>query len=322
MLHIGKIEKIISNNQKNNYFTATVTWLDMEGGFYNVGSLSAQVKVSYAHISRSFGFQYYPVPGDVIVCGFLEDGHPIIISYLNADYYSKLVDNNAYGYYFRQLVQGEYSLKGLQGNELYLDRVGSVKFITRNQNQTFDVMKRYEDYIKSHSDSKTNIEEEKLQAANYVTALNNNPGQANSFTVDLTKQVKDIVKTEVTIGKVYDKNYKEEQKLNDKPLALQVIGNDDNEQQLFSLKINEEGEIELKRTDSKYNITIDKEGNISLIGTTIQLQADQIILNGEPGVKGNTLKNWCDTHVHSKGDQGSPTGPATIQLPQSALTKK
>lgn len=286
MLHIGKIEKIISNNQKNNYFTATVTWLDMEGGFYNVGSLSAQVKVSYAHISRSFGFQYYPVPGDVIVCGFLEDGHPIIISYLNADYYSKLVGNNAYGYYFRQLVQGEYSLKGLQGNELYLDRVGSVKFITRNQNQTFDVMKQYEDYIKSHSDSKTNIEEEKLQAANYVTALNNNPGQANSFTVDLTKQVKDIVKTEVTIGKVYDKNYKEEQKLNDKSLALQVIGNDDNEQPLFSLKINEEGEIQLKRIDSKYNIAINKNGEISINTTNeIKMKAPIVEVDGQLQVK-------------------------------------
>jgi hypothetical protein len=140
--------------------------------------------------------------------------------------------------------------------------------------------------------------------------------------VDLTKQVKDIVKTEVTIGKVYDKNYKEEQKLNGSSLAVQVIGNDDNEQQLFSLKINEEGEIELKRTDSKYNISIDKDGNILLTGVKIQLQADDIILNGEPGVKGNTLKNWCDTHVHSNGNQGSPTGPTMTQLPATALTKK
>ena len=107
MLHIGKIEKIIANNTKNNYFTATLTWLDMPGGFYNEASISAQVKISYTHISRSFGFQYYPVPGDVIVCDFLEDGHPIILSFLSADYYNKVIDKNNYGYYFRKISKIE-----------------------------------------------------------------------------------------------------------------------------------------------------------------------------------------------------------------------
>ena len=66
MLHIGRIEKIIYNDEKNNYLTVTLTWLDMPGGFYSEQSLSAQIKLSYFHISRSFGFQYLPVIGDVV----------------------------------------------------------------------------------------------------------------------------------------------------------------------------------------------------------------------------------------------------------------
>ena len=291
MLHIGKIEKIITKNESKNYFTATVTWLDMEGGFYNEASISAQVQISYAHISRSFGFQYFPVPGDVIVCGFLEDGHPIILSCLSTDFYSKIVDNNLYGYYFRKLVQGEYSLKGLQGNEIYLDRVGSLKFISRDQDYKFDVMEHYRKEVSKLSNSQIDIEEEKKKVANYVCKINNEPETSGSFTVDLTKQVQDIIKTEVTIGKVYDKDYKEEQKLNGSSLAVQVIGNKNGEQ-VFSLKINEEGEIELKRTDDKYNITIDKNGEINIsTKQTINMKAPSVEVEGQLKVKDDTGLN-------------------------------
>ena len=34
------------------------------------------------------------------------------------------------------------------------------------------------------------------------------------------------------------------------------------------------------------------------------------------------LKNWCDTHVHSNGNDGSPTGPTMTKLPASTLTQK
>lgn len=324
MLHIGKIEKIIANNTKNNYFTATLTWLDMPGGFYNEASISAQVKISYSHISRSFGFQYYPVPGDVIVCDFLEDGHPIILSFLSADYYNKVIDKNNYGYYFRKLVEGEYALKGLRGNEIYIDRVGSLRFITRDQNIVTEVAKTYE----ANVDTKIS-EEEKLQQSSYIKKINN-----DGFIVNLEQQVENYPKTELTIGKVYDAKYKEEQKLNDESIAVQIIGNNNTAtkdskgklkietEELYKIQINVEGEIAIGRMDGKYQITIDKEGNISLQGSKIQLSAEDIILNGEPGVKGRTLKNWCDTHVHSNGNDGSPTGPTMTKLPASTLTQK
>ena len=320
MLHIGKIEKIIANNTKNNYFTATLTWLDMPGGFYNEASISAQVKLSYAHISRSFGFQYYPVPGDIVVCAFLEDGHPIVLSFLSADYYNKVIDNNNYGYYFRNIVQGEYALKGFKGNEIYIDRVGSLRFITRDQNIVTDVLATYE-----ANRTKKLTDKEKLEQKNYIRKFN-----TDNFLVNLETQVENYPKTEVTIGKVYDDKYKEEQLLNDEEISVQIVGKRNtatkengkvkvDTEETYKIQINTEGEISLGRTDGTYNIIIDKEGNIILTGKSINLEAKKIILDGEPGVKGTTLQNWCNSHTHSNGNNGSPTGPSLLPLPQTTL---
>lgn len=303
MLHIGKIEKIIANNTKNNYFTATLTWLDMPGGFYNEASISAQVKISYAHISRSFGFQYYPLPGDVIVCDFLEDGHPIILSFLSSDYYNKVIDNNNYGYYFRKLVQGEYDLKGLMGNEIYIDRVGSLRFITRDQNIVTKVLDTYEKNI----DTKIS-EEEKLQQSNYIKKINN-----DGFIVNLEQQVEDYPKTEVTIGKVFDDKYKEEQKLNDESIALQIVGKTNNPtydnkgklkietEETYKIQINTEGEIAIvgkKEEDeegnevAKYQINISKDGEISIsTENTINVKANVVEVDGSLQVKDETGSN-------------------------------
>lgn len=333
MLHIGKIEKIITNNTKNNYFTATLTWLDMPGGFYNEASISAQVKISYAHVSRSFGFQYYPLPGDVIVCDFLEDGHPIILSFLSADYYNKVIDKNNYGYYFRKLVEGEYALKGLMGNEIYLDRVGSLRFITRDQEIVTNVLKTYE----RNADVKL-TEEQKLQQTNYITTINN-----DGFIVNLEQQVEDYPKTEVTIGKVFDDEYKEEKKLNDESIAVQILGKTNEFQgndskgnaiietkENYKIQINVEGEISISKNGKdeegndtlKYQISIDKEGNISLQGAKIQLDAEDIFIGGESSIKGVSLFNWCNSHTHSNGNNGSPTGNAIIPLQPTVLTQK
>lgn len=332
MLHIGKIEKIITNNTKNNYFTATITWLDMPGGFYNEASISAQVKISYAHISRSFGFQYYPVPGDVIVCDFLEDGHPIILSFLAADYYNKVIEKNKYGYYFRKLVQGEYALKGLMGNEIYIDRVGSLRFITRDQNIVTDVLSTYEKNIDNKISGK-----EKLQQSDYIKTINN-----DGFIVNLEQQVENYPKTEVTIGKVFDEEYKEEKKLNDESIAVQIVGNNNTAtkdskgklkietEENYKIQINVEGEISISKNGKdeegndtlKYQISIDKEGNISLQGAKIQLDAEDIFIGGESSIKGMSLFNWCNSHTHSNGNNGSPTGKAIIPLQTTVLTQK
>lgn len=132
MLRRARIEKIIDNDTHNKYFTALITWLDMDGGFYNEASTTAQISLSYSYISRSFGIQYYPIPGDIVLCGFLPDENPIIVSFLATMYYSKVTGSNDFGYFFRNIVQGEYAIKGLRGNEIYIDRVGSLRFITRD----------------------------------------------------------------------------------------------------------------------------------------------------------------------------------------------
>lgn len=315
MLRRARIEKIINNNTANKYFTALITWLDMDGGFYNEASISAQINLGYSYISRSFGIQYYPIPGDIVLCGFLTDDTPIIVSFLSTMYYSKVTDSNSFGYFFRNIIEGEYAIKGLRGNEFYLDRKGSLRFIARDQEI-----------------EQTNLKElmdigEDLEIKNYITELPSG--------VDLTKQILDYPKTEVTIGKVFDEDYKEEQKFNDESIAVQIIGKNNTPkydkdgnlekvdiEEIYKVQINVEGEIAIGRMDGKYQITIDKEGHISLQGAKIQLSAEDIILNGEPGVKGRTLKNWCDTHVHSNGNDGSPTGPTMTKLPASTLTQK
>lgn len=311
MLRRARIEKIIDNDTHNKYFTALITWLDMDGGFYNEASTTAQISLSYSYISRSFGIQYYPVPGDIVLCGFLPDENPIIISFLSTMYYSKVSKSNDFGYFFRNIVQGEYAIKGLRGNEIYIDRIGSLRFITRDQAIEQTNLKELMD------------ENKDIDTKNYITKL--------STGVDLTKQILDFPKTEVTIGKVYDKDYKEEQKLNEESIAVQILGKTNTPhyekgelksvdiEETYKIQINVEGEIAIGRVDGKYAINIDKEGNISIAGKAINLQASRILLDNEPGVKGTTLKNWCDTHTHSNGNNGSPTGPTLFKLPQTAL---
>lgn len=315
MLRRARIEKIINNNTTNKYFTALITWLDMDGGFYNETSTSAHINLGYSYISRSFGVQYFPVPGDIVLCAFLVDDNPIIISFLSTMYYSKVTDSNSFGYFFRNIVEGEYAIKGLRGNELYLDREGSLRFIVRDQEI-----------------EQTNLKElmdigEDIELKNYITKLPSG--------VDLTKQILDYPKTEVTIGKVFDEEYKEEQKLNDESIAVQIVGKknipnyDDKDnlisvdtEETYKIQVNIEGEISIGRADGKYIITIDKEGNLALQGAKIQLSADDILIGGEPGIKGQTLFNWCNTHTHFNGNGGSPTGVPVRQLPKTTLIQK
>lgn len=323
MLRRARIEKIINNNTANKYFTALITWLDMDGGFYNEASITAQISLGYSYISRSFGIQYYPVPGDIVLCGFLSDENPIIVSFLSTMYYSKVTDSNAFGYFFRNIIEGEYAIKGLRGNEFYLDRKGSMRFIVRDQDIE---QKNLKDLMDVGED---------IELKNYITELPSG--------VDLTKQVLDYPKTELTIGKVFDEEYKEEQKLNDESVAVQIVGKTNTPQyddkgnlesveiaENYKIQINVEGEISISKNGKdeegndtlKYQISIDKDGNISLQGVKIQLDAEDIYIGGEPGLKGQTLFNWCNTHTHSNGNNGSPTGPTITRLPQTVLLQK
>ena len=323
MLRRARIEKIISNNTTNKYFTALITWLDMDGGFYNEASISAQINLGYSYISRSFGIQYFPIPGDIVLCGFLADDNPVIVSFLSTMYYSKITDSNAFGYFFRNIIEGEYAIKGLRGNEIYLDRKGSLRFIARDQQIEQTNLKQLMDVG------------EDFELKNYITELPSG--------VDLTKQILDYPKTEVTIGKVFDDDYKEEKKLNDESIAVQIVGKnntanyDDNGnlesvdiEENYKIQINVEGEISISKNGKdeegndalKYQISIDKEGNISLQGAKIQLDAEDIFIGGESSIKGVSLFNWCNSHTHSNGNNGFPTGNAIIPLQPTVLTQK
>ena len=222
-----------------------------------------------------------------------------------------------FGYFFRNILEGEYAIKGLQGNELYLDRKGSLRFIARDQDITKKNLKTVATAVYNQDD--------------YIKTLDTG--------IDLNQQILDATKTEVTVGKVYDEEYNEEQLLNGESIAVQVIGNKNTAtteqegntekiniqtEQVFSLKINTEGEVELKRNDGTYSINIDKTGNINISGTAFKINASDIVLGdggNEPGVKGTTLRQWCNTHTHSNGNNGSPTGVAIQPLSNTALSE-
>lgn len=266
MLRRARIEKIIDNNTHNKYFTALITWLDMDGGFYNEASTTAQISLSYSYISRSFGIQYYPVPGDIVLCGFLPDENPIIISFLATMYYSKVSKSNDFGYFFRNIVQGEYAIKGLRGNEFYIDRVGSLRFITRDQSIEQKNLKKLMD------------ENKDIDTKNYITEL--------STGVDLTKQILDFPKTEVTIGKVYDDQYKEEQLLNDQSIAIQIVGKTN------TPHYDNNGNLQSVEIEQSFKIQINVAGEISIdTGNDIKVKANIVEVEGQLQVKDETGSN-------------------------------
>ena len=264
MLRRARIEKIIDKDTNNRYFTAIITWLDRDGGMYDEASFTARINLSYSYVSRSFGFQYYPVPGDVVLCGFCEEDQPVIISFLTTEYYSKITKNNAFHYYFRNIVEGEYAIKALQGNEIYFDRKGSLRFITRDQNVNYNNLQ--------------DIATKALNAQNYVKTLENG--------VDLNKQIADFPKTEVTIGKVYDEEYKEEQLLNDESIAIQIIGKKN------TPNYDEKGNLKSVDVEETFKIQINVKGEISInTEQTINVKANIVEVDGSLQVKDETGSN-------------------------------
>ena len=264
MLRRARIEKIIDKDTNNRYFTAIITWLDRDGGMYDEASFTARINLSYSYVSRSFGFQYYPVPGDVVLCGFCEEDQPVIISFLTTEYYSKITKNNAFHYYFRNIVEGEYAIKALQGNEIYFDRKGSLRFITRDQNVNYNNLQ--------------DIATKALNAQNYVKTLENG--------VDLNKQIADFPKTEVTLGKVYDEEYKEEQLLNDESIAIQIIGKKN------TPNYDEKGNLKSVDVEETFKIQINVKGEISInTEQTINVKANIVEVDGSLQVKDETGSN-------------------------------
>jgi hypothetical protein len=66
------------------------------------------------------------------------------------------------------------------------------------------------------------------------------------------------------------------------------------------------------------NATVIAKENVTVDGQTILLGANA----AEAVIKGNTFKDIYDSHTHSNGNMGSPTGPPLTPLADSALSAK
>jgi hypothetical protein len=83
----------------------------------------------------------------------------------------------------------------------------------------------------------------------------------------------------------------------------------------------EQGSNELTISKGSTKITLG-DGEINIVSDeTINLNAANVNIANEPTVKGQTLFNWLNTHVHGDPVSGSTT-PPTQQLDQSVLVKE
>lgn len=95
-----------------------------------------QETVSSALTGSSYGFMHMPSVGDLVVCGFRYDGRPVILNYLAHNYYQQTQSTPKAGSgfgIFRRIVSGEYSWKSKQQAEVYLDRKGAMRLLTKAQ---------------------------------------------------------------------------------------------------------------------------------------------------------------------------------------------
>lgn len=75
---------------------------------------------------------------------------------------------------------------------------------------------------------------------------------------------------------------------------------------------------------SKDNTTITIEGNQVTLSTdnTITLNAKNIMIGDENTVKGQSLLQWLNKHVHTNGNNGSNTGPVVESAQDTLLVKE
>lgn len=158
-LRYGKIVKInndlftnVTQNEQSipntsSFQTLDIMWLN--GQNY----VSQQVPVPYSYISiQGYGMQYLPSVGDYVIAAFLIGGIPLILGYskinpLNnigvLDNNKKEITKNAFGdplsnndnLPFRYIEPGEFNIISKNQAEIYLDKYGNIKLITRKQNE-------------------------------------------------------------------------------------------------------------------------------------------------------------------------------------------
>lgn len=270
-------DKLQSNRNTDNikaYMSVKIRWIEWGGDDGTFSSATGIIYLSYPHISRGWGSgMYKPSKGDIVHCSFRQGGYAVIDGYLPLGYYNKVKGQDVNGYFFRTLLEGEYSDKSKYGSEIYHDAQGSIHIITRDQTKTHTV----------------SID--------------------NGFEVISDVVVEDNPQVEVVVGKTFN---------------TKSIGN--TKQIDYANEVKSGNGLSTRVSVHDYNsgvsIIIDTSGNIEVITPgKLQISASDIELGDsslEPAVKGTTLKQWCDTHVHPS--PSGPTGATTTPLPNGALS--
>jgi len=131
----------------NGFQTIDISWLT--GQNY----VSLQVPLPYSYISRQgYGVQFLPSVGDYVIAYFLPSGLPLILGYSKVnplqnagvlDTENKEIKKNNFGdplsnndnLPFRYIEPGEFNIISKNQAEIYLDKYGNIKLITRKQNE-------------------------------------------------------------------------------------------------------------------------------------------------------------------------------------------
>ena len=98
--------------------------------------------------------------------------------------------------------------------------------------------------------------------------------------------------------------------------SLEIVGTDG-----FVIKQDQDSH---RLTVSKDNTTITLEGDQITISTSnvINVDSKNVIIGGENTVKGQSLLQWLNTHTHSNGNNGKPTGTPRSQAQNTLLVKE
>jgi hypothetical protein len=280
----GIITKVISSFEDNhsvNYFTLILSWLDRGGVVGSATSTTGRVKLTYPHMSRGWGLQYKPSIGDIVVCGFRLEGYPVLLGFESLGYGTKVLNKNEFGYFFRDIDDGEYCWKSKQGAEWYLDKKGSLRLIVRDQTLTRNTASVVT------IDTKTGLAKTGMD-------LDVNPLQINE------NVVLDNPVVEVTVGQVFNSDFSTET-LSSKGKSIR---------------------LQVQDYKSGNKILIDSDGNLEIIATgSINIDCDDINIgagNLQPAVKGTSLKQWLESHIHPTSV--GPTGVPTVTLPSTVLS--
>lgn len=292
-LRIGKIQKIIEDTKikyTSSYRTAIIYWLDRPGISGSESCKSIQIPLTSPYMSRGSGIFTVPSIGDIVVCGFRAEGHPIILGYLPQNYWKKVTGGDDLGYIFPNIVEGELNLKSKQGAEVYLDRKGSVKVLVRDQSDTEEV---------EVIDSLVNLSKKE-------------------FLVQDTPQI------EVTVGQVFDSTYQTEVKSTaGNPIRLKV----EDYQSGTKIVIDSIGTLEIT-TAGKTNIVAKDDVTLALdSGKKLSVTGDSAEIVGSNSLAllselqslvttFNSLVTLYNSHVHVD-PQGGSVSP-TVSIASSA----